>query len=277
MRKQRFDHETWRPHLAAWCTRTLGSRPAETLFEAGWQSAVIGVRLEDGRDIVVKIRPSEPRIAACHRVHRYVHAHGFPCPEPLVQPTAIGRYTATAERYDAGGEELPPSPDPPPAWAWWNHPARGLWPPAAEGHIDLNAHRSEPPWLIDAVTRARTRLRAATLPSVVGHSDWESQHLRWIGGEVHVVYDWDSVCALPEATIVGLASAMFPMSTETPAPSLAETSDFIGAYAIARGHLWAREEQELAWAASVWVMAYNAKGEAMDEAVGPATALLFAQ
>src|SRR5207237_10374012 len=181
------------------------------------------------------------------------------------------------ERYDAGGEELPASPerterfakalsqlmrtmpvitdlpplDPPPAWAWWNHPARGLWPPPAEGQVDLNAHRNDPPWLIEAVTRARTRLRAATLPSVVGHSDWESQHLRWIGGELHVVYDWDSVCALPEATIAGLASAMFPMSTDTPAPSLAETSDFIGAYAIARGHLWTREEQDVAWAASL--------------------------
>jgi hypothetical protein len=264
---------------------------------------VIGVRLGDGRKVVVKIRPNEPRLSACNRVHRFVHSKGFPCPEPLVGPTPLGRYVATAEAYDAGGEELPtsaertehlakvlarlvktmplltdvPPLDPPPAWAWWNHPARGLWPPPAEGHVDLNAHRSEPPWLIDAVTRARTRLRVATLPSVVGHADWQSRHLRYADGEIHVVYDWDSVCALPEPTIVGLAAAMFPMSTETPAASLAETSDFIGAYALARGHLWTREEQELAWAASLWAMCYSAKGEALDEAIGPASAMLFAQ
>lgn len=302
MRKERFDRETWRPHLAGWCARTLGARPAQTLFEAGWQSAVVGLHLEDGRDVVVKIRLSEARLAACDRVHRHVYSHGFRCPEPLVPPTPIARYLATAERYVPGGEELPPSPDrterlakvlarlmrtmphvtdvpslePPPAWAWWNHPARGLWPPAAEGHIDLNAH-TEPPWLVETVTRARIRLRAATLPSVVGHADWQSEHVRWIDGEVHAVHDWDSVCALPEATIAGLAAAMFSMSAGNPSASLAETSGFLGAYALARGHLWTHEEQELAWAASLWTMVYSAKGEAFDGVVGPATALLLAQ
>jgi hypothetical protein len=169
-----------------------------------------------------------------------------------------------------------PSLDPPPAWAWWNHPSRGLWPPVTDGHLDMNA-QTDPPWLVETVTRARTRLRAATLPSVLGHSDWATEHLRWVDGELRTVYDWDSVVALPEPTIVGLASAMFAMSPESPGASLAETSDFLGAYAIARGHLWTREEQELAWAASLWVMAYNAKGEAIDEAIGPATTMLFAQ
>jgi len=263
---------------------------------------VIGLHLEDGRDVVVKIRPPELRLTACHRVQRHIRQHGFPCPEPLVGPTALGRYTATAEGYEAGGEQLPEAPDrterfakalarltrtmpavtdiptldPPPAWGWWNHSSRRLWPPPSEGAVDLNAH-TEPSWLVEAVTRARTRLRAATLPSVLGHSDWQTEHLRWINGELHMVYDWDSVVALPEATIVGLASAKFAITPDNAGASLAETSDFLGAYAIARGHLWTREEQELAWAASLWVMAYNAKGEAIDEAVGPATAILFAQ
>jgi hypothetical protein len=302
MRKERFDRESWRAQLPAWCVRTLGARPVATIFEGGSQSAVVGLRLDDGREVAVKIRPNEARVAACHRVHRHVYAQRFPCPEPLVAPTPLGRYVATAERYVGGGQELPASPDrterfakvlarlmramppvidvpplePPPAWAWWNHPSRGLWPPAAEGHVDLNAH-TEPTWLVETVTRARTRLRAATLPSVVGHADWQSAHLRWVDGEIHAVFDWDSVCALPEATVVGLAAAMFAMSEDTPASSLAETSDFIGAYAIARGQLWTHEEQQLAWAASVWTMAYLAKGEAIDNAVGPATALLFAQ
>jgi len=302
MRKQRFDREAWRPHLAAWCTRTLGARPARTLFEAGWQSAVVGLHLEDGREVVVKIRLPEERLAACHLVHRHAHAHGFPCPEPLVAPTPIARYLATAERYDPAGGELPPSSDrteriaallarlvrtmpplsavpslqPPPAWAWWNHLARGNWPPAAEGHIDLNAH-TEPGWLVETATRVRTRLRASTLPSVIGHADWQPEHLRWLDGEIHAVHDWDSVCALPEAAIAGLAACMFAMSPDDAGASLAETSNFLGAYALARGRLWTQDEQEVAWAAGLWTMAYNAKGEAVDEVVGPATALLLAQ
>jgi hypothetical protein len=301
MRKEPFDRASWRPHLTAWCARVLGARPVRTLFEAGWQSAVIGLHLENGRDVVVKLRMAEARLDGCYRVHRHVHAHGFPCPEPLVAPTPFDNYFATVERY-AEGEELPPSPerteqfaaalarltrtmppvlavpslDPPPPWAWWSHGSRSLWPPAAEGHVDLNDH-PEPPWLMDTATRARTRLRLASLPSVVGHTDWQSAHVRWRNGELATVYDWDSASALPEATIAGLASVMFAMTADNPGASLAESSDFLGAYAIARGHHWTREEQEVAWAAGLWLMAYNAKGETVDNAGGAATALLLAQ
>lgn len=302
MRKQRFDRETWRPELSSWCARALGARPSRTLFEAGWQSAVVGVRLEDGRDVVIKIRLAEDRLAACDLVHRHVYARGFPCPEPLVSPTAMGRYLATAERYDPDGEELSPSDDralwsaellarlirmtprvadlpsldPPPAWAWWSHPGPGLWPPAAEGHIELNAHR-EPRWLAEMVARVRARLGAAALPAVAGHCDWASHNLRWTDGEIHVVHDWDSACALPEAAIAGMAASMFTTSGEGPSASLEETERFLASYEAARGLPWTRLEREAAWAASLWVMAYDAKGESIDGVVGPATELLAAE
>ena len=302
MRKQRFDPETWRPELPTWCERTLGSRPSRVLFEGGWQSAVVGVRLEDGRDVVVKIRLAEARVLACALVHRHAFASGFPCPEPLIPPTPIGRYVATAERYDPAGHELPssaervwrfagllvrlvrtmspvvdlPTLDPPPDWAAWNHRGPGLWPPAAEGHVDLNAHQ-DPAWLANVVSRVRSRLAASTLPPVVGHVDWESKHLLWTGGAIHTVHDWDSMCALPEAGVAGLAASMFPTTHEIPGASLDESQSFLHAYAAARGRKWTREEREVAWAATLWVMAYGAKSDALDDAVGPSTVLLVAE
>ena len=89
-----------------------------------------------------------------------------------------------------------PSLDPPPDWAAWGHAGAGLWPPAAEGHVDLNAHREEP-WLAETAARTRRRLARASLPPVVGHVDWESKHLLWRDGEIHAVHDWDSASALP--------------------------------------------------------------------------------
>jgi hypothetical protein len=164
-------------------------------------------------------------------VHRHAFASGFPCPEPLIPPTPIGRYVATAERYDPAGHELPssaervwrfagllvrlvrtmspvvdlPTLDPPPDWAAWNLRGPGRWPRAAEGHVDLNAHQ-DPAWLANVVSRVRSRLAASTLPPVVGHVDWESKHLLWTGGAIHTVHDWDCMCALPEAGVAGLAS-----------------------------------------------------------------------
>jgi hypothetical protein len=69
--------------LAAWCTDHLGSAPAAELFRSGHLSAVIGLRLADKREVVVKVRPASPRIAACVDVQRRMFESGYPCPEPL--------------------------------------------------------------------------------------------------------------------------------------------------------------------------------------------------
>jgi hypothetical protein len=43
--------------LAAWCRRWLGAEPAAVLFRAGYLSQVTGLRLADGREVVLKARP----------------------------------------------------------------------------------------------------------------------------------------------------------------------------------------------------------------------------
>jgi uncharacterized SAM-binding protein YcdF (DUF218 family) len=50
------------------------------------------------------------------------------------------------------------------------------------------------------------------LPWGIGHTDWESQNLRWLNRELHVTHDWHSLASRPEATIAGMASIMFPSS-----------------------------------------------------------------
>src|SRR5438477_13019588 len=92
--------------LDAWCERWLKARPVLTLFEAGYLSAVVGVELPDGRQIVVKIRPPSGRLAACTEVQRQLWQAGFPCPQPLVAPAAFGELIASAEAYLSGGEQL---------------------------------------------------------------------------------------------------------------------------------------------------------------------------
>src|SRR6516162_2608644 len=139
--------------LAAWCRRWLGSPPAAQLFEAGYLSAVRGLRLADGREVVVKVRPRMSRLAGCAAVHRALWTAGFPCPEPLVDPQPLDGYAATAETLvlDAGEPpdselaalsaaalarlvELAPDPGsvpslaPSPSYAGWDHAGPGLWP-----------------------------------------------------------------------------------------------------------------------------------------------------
>src|SRR4029077_15490293 len=92
--------------IAHWCERVLGSLPVETLFQIGHLSSVTGYRLADGRRIVVKIRPTTPRISTCFALQRHIWEQGFPCPEPLAPPTSVDGEIITAEDFVETGEYI---------------------------------------------------------------------------------------------------------------------------------------------------------------------------
>ena len=48
--------------LSQWCGERLGSEPESILFTAGHLSEVRGLRLADGRQVVVKLRRWEDRL-----------------------------------------------------------------------------------------------------------------------------------------------------------------------------------------------------------------------
>ena len=281
--------------LEAWCVRELRARPVRVEFETAHLARVVGVALSDGRRIVVKVRPHSERLTACWLVQRSLWEAGFPCPEPLAGPTQFGDSTITAEVLIDGGGLLPltgrtprlfaeglarlvhlaPSTDslptlwPPPAWVWWEHDERGAWPRPDDLDCDLNTFE-EPFWLTDIAERARRRLLECNDEPVVGHADWYTANLRWAGEELHVVHDWDSVAALPEAALAGAAAAIFPTTAKPGSEATIEQSDhFLTAYAHARGQEWTQRQSEVSWAAGLWTRAFDAKKEAVTRGPGP--------
>jgi hypothetical protein len=91
--------------LADWCDRYLGARPACVLFRSGHLSKVVAAELADGRQVVIKAHPSDPRIAGCTAVQKHLTSVGFPCPEPLTAPVEARGLTVTAETLIAGGSQ----------------------------------------------------------------------------------------------------------------------------------------------------------------------------
>lgn len=275
--------------MTEWCGRWLGSTPTSVLFASEKISAVVGLRLGDGREVVVKSRMPQERLVGCVAVQRHLWSSGFPCPEPLAGPAPLGGLVATAERYVAGGtplerdgdspkrfaeplarqvalaaeiaERVPPL-EPPPYWASWDHELRATWPP--DPNVDLNA-RAGPAEIDDVGERARRRLtRPHRLPNVIGHCDWESQNLGWRNGVLLVAHDWDSLARRPEAAIAGMTSLMFPSTGTTNEPAtLEESESFLRAYERARGRAFSAEEREIAWAASAWIGGWKAKKAAL--------------
>jgi hypothetical protein len=270
--------------LAQWCTEQLASPPVEEIFRSGYLSAVIGLLLADGREVVVKVRPNSPRIAACVEVQRRMFQAGFPCPKPLTGATAFGNDVATAEAYVPGGAMLPspdhagqafaeafarlielaPRPtdvstlDPAPSWAAWNHTENGLWPSPEDPDVNLN-EVAGPPWIDDAGRHARDRLRAGGSEAVIGHCDWLASNLRWSADALLVVHDWDSTTADSEDVLAGFAAALHSTVSADELASIEDSERFLVAYCRARGREFTPGELERSWAAGVWTRAYDVK------------------
>jgi hypothetical protein len=243
----------------------LGSPPVGEIFSAGYLSAVIGLRLGDDREVVVKVRPDSPRVAACVEVQRRMFQAGYPCPQPLTAAAPFGDDVATAEAYVPGGAMLPsadhaalafaeafarlirlaprpaevPRLDPAPSWAAWNHAEDGLWPCPQDPDVNLN-EVAGPEWIDDAGRRGRDRLR-------------------WSGDELLVVHDWDSMTADSEAVLVGFAAALYSTVSAEEFATVEDTDRFLVAYCHARGREFSADELQRSWAAGVWTRAYDAK------------------
>ncbi|MEV0082937.1 hypothetical protein [Saccharopolyspora sp. NPDC050642] len=278
------DLPTWLP---AWCVDQLGDEPVSVLFEVRSISAVFGLRLAGGRDVVVKTREDDGRAASCVAAQARLAERGFPCARPLTPAVGVGALAVHAEESLPGGEMLrgdsedvaircaavftrlmaeladvtvaPPLPNP--RWVRWDHTDSGLWP--AIEFLDERDQSAVPAYVVDAAERARKRMLATDLPCVLGHADFEAQNLRWRDGHVWAVHDWDSLAWQPEAALAGAASGAFASASPPTLAPIESSAAFLAAYQDLRGRRFTAEEREIAWAASLWPAAHNARWEAL--------------
>lgn len=103
---------------------------------------------------------------------------------------------------------------------------------------------------------------------MVGHSDWRVENLRYAGGELSAIYDWDSLVVRPEAALAGAIAGIFSADWRAPErcriPTRAEMTAFVTDYEAARGRPFSPAERELADAALVYQLAYGARCEWSD-------------
>ncbi|MEV7098842.1 phosphotransferase [Amycolatopsis sp. NPDC051045] len=273
--------------LPSWCREHLGAAPAHVLFERRSLSAVVGVRLNDGREVVVKARQDEGRAAACVAAQARLAQRGFPCARPRTPVAGVGALAVHAEESRPGGGVLRgdtpeiavryaavfarlmteltgvsvPPPLPNPRWARWDHAGPGLRPSIR--FLDEQDQSAVPAHVVETATRVRKRLLAANLPCVLGHADFEAQNLRWHDGGIQAVHDWDSLAWQPEAALVGAASGAFANASPPTLAPIGSSAAFLAAYQQFRGRRFTEEEREVAWAAGLWPALHNARWEAL--------------
>ncbi|GAA2811733.1 phosphotransferase [Crossiella cryophila] len=273
--------------LPGWCVEVLGAEPVGVRFARRSLSAVFGLRLAGGLDVVVKARTDDGRAASCVAAQKLLAERGFPCPLPITPVVGVGALAVHAEQSRPGGDLLrgdapevatryaavfarlmaeltevrvaPPLPNP--RWVRWDHGDSGLWPSIA--FLDRRDQSAVPAHILDTAERARGRLLAADLPCVLGHADFEAQNLRWRDGNVWAVHDWDSLAWQPEAALVGAASGTFASASPPTLAPIESSAAFLATYQDLRGRRFTKAEQEIAWAASLWPAVHNARWEAL--------------
>ncbi|WP_037497465.1 phosphotransferase [Solirubrobacter soli] len=267
----------------AFCRAHLRSGVARREFSASSVGSVHGVRLQDGRRVVVKVYRSDVdvvHLAAVGRVQARLADSGFPAPRPLLAPTPLANGVAVVEtlvdrgrwadahvpavrRAVAGGlAALLEHARREPGLVAWREAYEQLWRSPHDRRFDFagTAHGAE--WIDELASAARRRLdECADGPVVVGHGDWRVEHLRFADGALSAVYDWDSLAVAPAPVFAGAAAHQFTadwsIEGHACAPTFEESMAFLSDFEAARGTPFSDRERQLAYAAFVAALAYS--------------------
>jgi Phosphotransferase enzyme family len=263
--------------------------PDHALFYKPGVGVVAGLALVDGTNVVVKVHRwnvTVDRLRAIQHLQQHLASAGLPAPLPLMDPEPIGHGIATAEELIVGQTADARDPSVQRAVAFGLHDFIGaardfstvadlgkplvlraadepLWPEPHDVRFDFAATATGAEWIDDLAVAARTRLQDAGDESVAGHFDWRVENLGFAGEHIVAIYDWDSVCAAPEAVVVGNAAAQFCVDWTSddpdPLPSLEEMRAFVENYEEARGRCFSQWEGEVLDAANLALCTYGAR------------------
>ncbi len=278
--------------IDTFCQTELGSAVADYLFFESSQGAVCGLRLIDGRRVVIKVHKfsrSLDFLNAVVRVQHYLADKGYPCPRPLLGPRPLAYGQAIVEELidegfykDAHDPVIRRSMAEMLAWLIkLTHkpetipglrpsaldrrlPSSTLWPTPHSKLFDFEATAAGAEWIDDIARKTKEVVSTGAGDLVLGHTDWSVKHLRYVGQHVRIIYDWDSLALDKEPVIVGSAAIGFTYTEFLDVPKLPtreESRAFVAEYEATRGKLFTVEERNTLAAAATYGLSYGARCE----------------
>ncbi|HEY1693180.1 MAG TPA: hypothetical protein VGG39_13525 [Polyangiaceae bacterium] len=213
----------------------LGAGVAGYLLQVASISSTHCVELDDGRRLVIKVKPpaetnpslplDRASLEAITQAQSHLAASGFPCPMPVLGPTPLARGLATVERYMADGEHRD-AHDPvvrrllaeglaehmaileplvaTSALSHFQMPPGRLFPHPHSRLFHPSDAVDDTGCVQDLARRARAIAESIASPPCLGHCDWRTEHVRFDGDRIVATYDWDSLGVLPRTRIVGV-------------------------------------------------------------------------
>jgi hypothetical protein len=286
------------------CVGMLGTRPLGALFYVASAGCVLGIHLESGEDIVVKVfqdRWGASLLSAVQAAQELVAAGGIPCALPLSAPARFaadrnnlalvetwlpdpgmlpGR-SSRGRRISAGGlarqitlcsgmasdERLAQHP--------LRTPDRDLYPAPHSPLFDFAATAAGAEWIDELARRALSISQQTDDALVVAHMDWSARNVRFNEWGLLAVYDWDSVSLVGESTAVGQAAMTWSVTADaggTEFPEMDDVLAFVDDYDRAQGGDLTLDQLRAARASAIYSLAYTARCEHSLDARGLARA-----
>ena len=294
--------------IAEWCGHHLHSRPVASFLIDSRGAPGWGFDLADGRAVAITAHPASPRTDAAVAARRAAAEVGIGSPLLLAGPAPFGDdgLLLLAETWSPGGTAWPQA-DPPgsygrllarlvtacagldpalltpaPDHLRYDHRAADrIWAPADDAADPESVLALLPPSLAGLASSAQERLRACSLPPVVGHGGLHCGSVRWDEGPGGVpsafVFGWDDLAARPEAVFAGCLAATFnALPGQLRIAPVVEGRLVLASYQALAGRDFTAEEVQVAWTAGIWVACYLAAREHLAGGAGQVTHQLLA-
>jgi aminoglycoside phosphotransferase (APT) family kinase protein len=279
--------------MDAFCRTHLGSGLRGYLFYGASVGSTHGVQLDDGQELVIKVRPP-PEINPCLsldrrslesicRVMKWLADRGYPCPKPTLGPTPLAKGLATVEEFLHRGQrangfdpefrnliasglaeliELLRSFEGEVAYLKHFKRGKSLYPQPHSKLFDFEKTAKGAEW-IDAFAERARRAEAHEGKPVLGHADWRVEHLRFQDGRIVATYDWDSLAFCPETQLVGISAHAFTADWTLEGvrriPTAADIHAYIADHEQVRGRPFLKRERNSLFTTSVYCIAYGAR------------------
>lgn len=232
----------------------LKSFPIALKFFAASAALVYGFRLDDGREIVLKVFPSDwdkPSLVSSRGIQLALFETGYPITKPLGNILSLANSSAAIDGYKEGllvpqkmtREHLRKSAvylaelisltkgfkvkDPGSSSSQFGWTESHRWGKQVRPEVNLDDKPEGAEWIEELGEEARKMCSKPVGRKVLAHDDWLPHNVRLDASlNLEVVYDWDSLCRGLETVFVGKACGA----------AISEDLNFF--YRFIRGSFW---------------------------------------
>ena len=279
--------------ISQFCRSYLDSKLRGYLFYGSSVGSTHGVQLEDGRQVVIKVRPppdtnpylnsDRMSLESISQVMRWLSDRGYPCPKPILGPTSLAKGLATVDEFlDRGQQGNGFEPECRKLIASglaelikvlrsfkgevsclkYFQRSESLYPQPHSKLFDFEKTAAGAEWIDNFAERAR-RAEAHEDKPVLGHGDWRVQHFGFREGKIVATYDWDSLAFCTETELVGVSAHGFTADWTLEAgrriPNANDVRAYVADYERARGQPFSELERKSLFAHCVYCIAYSAR------------------